>query len=67
MPIAFNNPDRGESHRWLICPKCGGKTKIKISEDTVLLNFPLFCPQCKRETIIGVIKYELVVSDEPDA
>jgi len=57
---------KNETH-WLICPHCGGKTKLKIREDTVLLNFPLFCPQCKRETTIGVIKLKMVVSDEPDA
>ena len=52
---------------WLLCPKCGGKTKIKIYEDTVLLNFPLYCSRCKKETKLGVIKFKIVVSDEPDA
>ncbi len=52
---------------WVICPLCGGKTKVKITEETVLLNFPLFCPQCKRESTIGIIKMKMVVSNEPDA
>ena len=52
---------------WLLCPKCGARTKIKIYEDTVLLNFPLYCTKCKEETKLGVIKYKIVVSDEPDA
>ena len=52
---------------WLPCPKCGAKTKIKIYEDTVLLNFPLYCTKCKEETKLGVIKFKIVVSDEPDA
>ncbi|MBQ7737473.1 MAG: hypothetical protein IJT62_06520 [Oscillospiraceae bacterium] len=34
----------------------------RFRKDTVL-----FCPQCKRETTIGVIKLKMVVSDEPDA
>ncbi|WP_198927575.1 cysteine-rich KTR domain-containing protein [Tissierella creatinophila] len=30
------------------------KTRVKILDDTVLENFPLFCPKCKQETIINV-------------
>lgn len=52
---------------WLPCPKCEARTKIKINEDTVLLNFPLYCTKCKEETKLGVIKFKIVVSDEPDA
>ena len=46
---------------------CHGKTKLKITEDTVLLNFPLYCPVCKREFTVGVIKLKMHVSQEPDA
>lgn len=52
---------------WVHCPECDGKTRIKVYEDTVLLNFPLFCPKCKKEIIINVIKLKMVLSDEPDA
>ena len=38
-----------------------------LYQDTVLLNFPLYCARCKREFIVGVIKFKMVVSDEPDA
>ena len=58
---------QNESSLWLPCPKCGARTKIKIYEDTVLLNFPLYCTKCKKETKLGVIKFKIVVSDEPDA
>ena len=27
---------------WVRCPSCGNKTRIKVYEDTVLLNFPLW-------------------------
>ncbi len=37
---------------FVICPKCGKQTKVKIKPDTVLKRFPLFCPWCKRETMI---------------
>ena len=52
---------------WVHCPECDGKTRIKVYEDTVLLIFPLFCPKCKKEIIINVIKLKMVLSDEPDA
>jgi len=52
---------------WVRCPFCDSKTKTKVYPDTVLLNFPLFCPKCKRETKINVVKLKMVISDEPDA
>lgn len=48
-------------------PQVWVRTKIKIYEDTVLLNFPLYCTKCKNENKLGVIKFKIVVSDEPDA
>lgn len=39
---------------WIRCPVCGGKTREKVRMDTVLENFPLFCPKCKHETIVNV-------------
>ena len=38
---------------FVCCPLCGGKTRVKLLPDTVLQNYPLFCPKCKREVIIG--------------
>ncbi len=35
---------------WIRRPVCGNKTRDKIREDTVLKNYPLYCPKCKRET-----------------
>ena len=29
-------------NRWIMCPLCRGKTRIKIREDTELYKFPLF-------------------------
>lgn len=36
------------------CPVCGGKTRTKIRPDTCLENFPLFCPKCKSQRLIGM-------------
>ena len=37
---------------WVYCPVCGNKTRDRIREDTVLINYPLYCPKCKRESLI---------------
>ena len=37
---------------FILCPKCGQQTKTKVRPDTELKRFPLFCPWCKKETII---------------
>ena len=42
------------AEQWLLCPVCGNKTRVKIRGDTILENFPLFCPKCKQETLINV-------------
>jgi len=54
-------------YEWILCPVCRNKTRVKIREDTVLENFPLFCPKCKQETIINVKQLKLSVIKEPDA
>lgn len=54
-------------NRWIMCPCCKGKTRIKIREDTELYKFPLFCPKCKQEQIINVQQLKVTVITEPDA
>ena len=39
---------------WVLCPICNNKTRIKIFENTEIINFPLFCPKCKKETIVSI-------------
>ena len=51
---------------WVYCPICKNKTRIKIRKDTELINFPLFCPKCKQESIINVVNQKITVI-EPDA
>ena len=55
------------STMWIKCPFCDSKTKTKVYPETVLINFPLFCPKCKRETKVNVVQLKMVISDEPDA
>ncbi len=52
---------------WLYCPVCNSKTRTRVHEDTTLINFPLFCPRCKRETLVSVQQLNMKVIKEPDA
>ena len=54
-------------NKWILCPVCDNKTRLKIREDTELKNFPLFCPKCKQETLINIIQLNMSVIKEPDA
>lgn len=49
-----------EKYKWVLCPICNNKTRIKVRPDTVLENFPLYCPKCKQETIINVTRQNVV-------
>ena len=40
-----------------LCPVCGNKTRLRLREDTVLTHFPLFCPKCKKESLIDAKEY----------
>ena len=52
---------------WILCPVCGSKTRDRLREDTVLINYPLYCPKCKQESLIEVENLNIVVIKEPDA
>ena len=52
---------------WIICPICRNKTRVKIREDTELVNFTLFCSKCKQETLVNVQKLNMSIIKEPDA
>ena len=56
-----------QNESWVLCPICGGKTRLKLREDTELKNFPLYCPKCKQERLINVQKLNISVIKEPDA
>lgn len=46
---------------WVPCPLCGGKTRTKVYEDTVLLKFPLYCLKCKKEIPINIVQLKMTV------
>lgn len=50
---------------WIKCPICESKTRVQIRPDTVLENFPLYCPKCKKETLICVKQMAVKISHLP--
>lgn len=59
--------DRETGEWWVPCPICGGKTRTKVREDTVLRHFLLYCPKCRRETLINLKDQQITIVTEPDA
>ncbi len=47
---------------WIICPICGQSTSLKYNNDTIILRLPLFCSNCKQETIIDLIDKKVYLS-----
>ena len=56
-----------EQIHWICCPNCGNKTRDRLREDTVLINYPIYCPKCKQETLINARNLQITVIKEPDA
>jgi len=57
----------GKLKDWIMCPVCDNKTRLKIRKDTIIENFPLYCPKCKQETLIRIEQLNISVVREPDA
>ena len=55
-----------EKEEWVKCPVCGNKTRNKMRADTVIENFPLYCPKCKHETLINVRDMTVFVCKKTD-
>ncbi len=55
------------TREWVRCPNCSNKTRDRIREDTILINYPLYCPKCKQETLIEAKNLKITVIKEPDA
>lgn len=56
--------EKQDDGKWIPCPICESKTRVKVNPDTVLLHFPLFCPKCKNVTRIDVIQLQMTLSGE---
>lgn len=40
--------------KWIYCPICNNKTRIKIRKETTAENLPVFCPKCKIQSILDI-------------
>ena len=43
-----------EETKWIKCPECGEKTRVKIKKTTIMKDFLLFCHHCKKEFTVDV-------------
>ena len=55
-----------EEKQWVLCTICGAKTRLQLLPETELKSFPLFCPKCRRESIINA-KHFIIETKQPDA
>ena len=67
IDLYYIRKDDKMSTQWIRCPVCNNKNRGRIREDTILINYPLYCPKCKQETLIKVKKFQVTVIKEPDA
>lgn len=51
---------------WGRCQLCGSKTRVNLQKGSVLLNFPLYCPKCRKESLIKAEELKIKVIREPD-
>lgn len=55
---------RSGNMAWILCPVCGNKTRNKMREDTVMVNYPLYCPKCRQESLIDVRNLRVTIHKE---
>lgn len=48
---------------WILCPVVVVKLVTKLER----INYPLYCPKCKQETLIEAKNLQITVIKEPDA
>ena len=52
---------------WIHCPECSCRTRTRIRPETVVRNFPVWCPQCRKEFLVDVEKQIIKLSVEPQS
>lgn len=65
--LLTKRPQRVIKADWIFGPICGNKTRDRIREDTVLEDYPLYCPKCKQESLIEAENLHISVIKAPDA
>lgn len=54
-------------NNFILCPVCGGKTRTKIRPDTRAENLIVFCPKCKRESVVNVYGNRKLANQHKDS
>ena len=49
--------------KWVLCPACGAKTRLRLLQRTVLRDFPRFCPKCRQERLINARDFQIEIID----
>lgn len=52
-----------EEKQWVLCTICGAKTRLQLLPETELKSFPLFCPKCRRESIINANHFKVLCAE----
>ncbi len=60
-------PNNRSATSFLLCPRCGRKTRTLVREDTVLIRYPLFCPKCRYVCVVTFKKGILDITEVPVA
>lgn len=47
-----------QQEKWILCPVCNNKTRLRIREDTEIKNFPLYCPEVQAGKSYQCKKFE---------
>lgn len=42
------------NEKWILCPVCGNKTRTRVRSDTKAENLPVFCPKCKKTSVLDL-------------
>lgn len=69
MIEVINERMNNEKSKWLCCPICGAKTRTKVFDSTVLIDFPLFCRECQKEIVVTLVEKRISYQEnnnEPD-
>lgn len=58
-------PDRLKE-RWAVCPDCGGNTRTRVREDSVLFHHLMYCPRCKKNFLVNIRQFQTEVVREAE-
>ena len=58
--------EKDDNPVWVHCPNCRRKTRVKVTYKTALINFPLYCPRCRKEYLVDIFHLKMIVHTVPN-